>query len=308
MDASAGNELERRGGVLCGESESSHGHVTDALGGRLRASLGGADRPLARRSRRLLVRDAHLDRNGLQRLQARPLGLASQQNARGQSRGTALAGHGGRSGVERERGLPGGDAAGAEPPCCQSARHAYCSSPAQATCGSATQTPLELRGAWTPEPGGSAVQRRDLAVWQIASGSVARDHHGSQEIAFCVRPASARAETGAETPRSRTGAHCGLTAQKNLSLKGIPTTHRRLIPCFSKPVVQAMPPGSLKPPRRCLMSLRLATFLVPGPSHRFERNDLRILLAFGFQYANKNWTHSPVLLSNSHCAVLWGEN
>ena len=41
------------------------------------------------------------------------------------------------------------------------------------------------------------------------------------------------------------------------------------------------------------MSLRLVALLVPGPSHRFERNNLRVLFAFGFQFtrrwASRGW-------------------
>src|SRR5262249_31714590 len=93
------------GGVLCWQTEPTEVQFADALGGGLRTALGGADGSGARTSRGELVWDAHLGRNGLQRFQTWSVGLASQQNADSALRGAAVAGDGGRSTLDGERGL-----------------------------------------------------------------------------------------------------------------------------------------------------------------------------------------------------------
>src|SRR5512135_77263 len=108
MGSDAGNELERNGAVLCRQSQPPELYLADALAGWLRASLGRAYRSGTTDSRGLLVWHAELGGNRLQRLQTRSLGMASQQNARGASRGAALARDGCGSSLDAECGHPSG--------------------------------------------------------------------------------------------------------------------------------------------------------------------------------------------------------
>src|SRR5215471_11004715 len=199
MDPGARDELERKGGVLCRQKEPAELYVADALGGWLRGSVGGAHRSSTGRGKRELVWHADMDRNRLQRFQARPVGLASQQNAGGEPRRTALAGNGRSPDLDSELGLPGRGGAASGPTWRVTARTAYRLPPTQAACGPAARTPIKLRGTRTPGVGGSFIHSSGLTVRQVAGRSLASDLHGSQKTAAACWPPSARAQTGAET-------------------------------------------------------------------------------------------------------------
>src|SRR5947209_14776642 len=151
------------------------------------------------------------------------MGLASQQNVGGRSRGAALAGDSGGTALDGEPGLPGRGGVPAQRPWCLLASYPYRAQATQATCRPAARTPLELCSAGAVGLSRCAVQSRGLALWQTAGGYLAGDHHGSPQTAlgFCL--ASAGTQTGAETPCTRPCTDCGLTAPKNLYLKGVST-------------------------------------------------------------------------------------
>ena len=167
-----------------------------------------------------------MDRNQLQRLQTRPVGLAPQQNAGSWSCGTVLARDGGGPTLGGERGLSGRTAAAAARKSRRPTSNPPGSSSTHTACRSATATSLELRGAWTLGVSGGPVQRSCLAVRKAGARTVARNHHASQERIQAVAAATAR-----ETTEAQKAAEGGSTSQggglassypKNLYLKGPP--------------------------------------------------------------------------------------
>jgi hypothetical protein len=95
-----------------------------------------------------------------------------------------------------------------------------CLSTTEATSRSAAGMPLELCGAWTPEISRGSVHGFSLALWPTDTRSLPAGHHASQKAAFSLRPASAGAQTRAETSGTSTGSLCRLMTPKNLYLKG----------------------------------------------------------------------------------------
>jgi hypothetical protein len=85
---------------------------------------------------------------GCKDAQARPVGLASQQNGGGQSRGATLGSDGRGPALDRECGLSGRGRTAPEATRLVTACQTYRSSSAQTACGPATRTPVELRRPW----------------------------------------------------------------------------------------------------------------------------------------------------------------
>ena len=175
-----------------------------------------------------LVWVAHLDRNGVQRFQTGPLGLAPDENDACQLCRTALAGDGRGAGLVSEFGLPGRGTPGAALAAARArrvvAQSAYRASEAHSSCWSAARSPLELCRARTAGAAGPALSSRAVSAGASATGRVARNHHPAQETARALRGAQAAASAGkgaatrAETPNADTHQRSEMSRPKNLYL------------------------------------------------------------------------------------------
>ncbi len=118
----------------------------------------------------------------------------------------------------------------------------------QTSCGSAARTPLELCGAWSFGGAGCLVQRRGLALWQIADRSLAEDHHSSQKTSEPFGIASAGTQTRVQAPGPGTSAGCSLIASKKPILESGACPRPVPIPAPAATPLPASP--RLLPPHR----------------------------------------------------------
>lgn len=67
-----------------------------------------------------------------------------------------------------------------------------------------------------------------LVLWSAGIALSGAAYHLSQKVPVCFCLASTRTQTGAETPRTGKSADSGLTAPKNLYLKGGPPPQMKM--------------------------------------------------------------------------------
>src|SRR5579883_1651168 len=188
--AAARGAVVRAGGVLCAKEGTTLVYAAALARGGLCRCLDHRHRSASQPGQGQLVSYALLDRGGLQRLQTRRLGLASQQAERGQARGATLAGDGPR---HAGRCQSGGQrrASSAEPPAPGSGGEPCGPSASRQRQGASTGARTQLALPRPPGGFGGLHQRRASARSLLAGSLLAPDG--------CVRP-TPQCGSAAQTP------------------------------------------------------------------------------------------------------------
>src|SRR5579885_2712551 len=188
--AAARGAVVRAGGVLCAKEGTTLVYAAALARGGLCRCLDHRHRSASQPGQGQLVSYALLDRGGLQRLQTRRLGLASQQAERGQARGATLAGDGPR---HAGRCQSGGQrrASSAEPPAPGSGGEPCGPSASRQRQGASTGARTQLALPRPPGGFGGLHQRRASARSLLSGSLLAPDG--------CVRP-TPQCGSAAQTP------------------------------------------------------------------------------------------------------------